>query len=74
MKNGTCLYIFIFEIFIFEICLLAYASLADFSSKKKYISGLDPGCEPKPKTKINSEFNSIHFGIEINKRLKFIFF
>jgi len=31
---------------------------------------------PKPKTKINlgldSEFNSIHFGIETNKRLKFL--
>ena len=40
--------------------------------KKKYILGLGPGCGPKPKTKINSEFNSIHFGIEMNK-LKKIF-
>jgi len=32
--------------------------------------GLDPGFEPK--TKIKTEFNSIHFGIEINKRLKFL--
>ena len=29
-------------------------------------------CEPKPKPKINSEFKSILFGIEINKRLKFL--
>ena len=41
-----------------------------FRPKKKYILGLGPGCEPKPK--INSEFNSIHFSIEINKRLKFL--
>ena len=36
--------------------------------------GLGPGCEPKPqpKTKINSEFNYINFGIEINIRLKFL--
>ena len=34
--------------------------------------GLGPGCGPKPKPKINSEFNSIHFGIEINKCLKFL--
>ena len=48
--------------------------LQDFSPQKKYILGLGPGCElkPKPQTKINSEFNSIHFGIEINKRLKFL--
>ena len=41
---------------------------------KKYILGLGPRCGPKPKakTKINSEFNSKHFGIEINKRLKFL--
>ena len=34
--------------------------------------GMGPGCEPKPnpKTKINSEFNSVHFGIEVKKRLK----
>ena len=40
-----------------------------FTPQKKYILGLGPGCEPKPKpkTEINSEFNSIHFGIEINK-------
>ncbi len=43
--------------------------LQTFHPKKKYILELDPGCEPKPKpkTKINSEFYSIHFGIEINK-------
>ena len=29
-----------------------------------------PGVNPKPKTKINSEFKSIHFGVEINERLK----
>jgi len=36
--------------------------------------GLGPGCEPKtqPKTKINSEFNYIILGIEINIRLKFL--
>ena len=33
---------------------------------------LGPGCGPKPKPKINSEFNSIHFGVEINKSLKFL--
>ncbi len=33
---------------------------------------LGPGFGPKTKTKINSEFNSIHFGIEINKHLKFL--
>jgi len=35
---------------------------------------LGPGCGPKtkPETKINSEFNSIHFGIEINKHFKFL--
>ncbi len=32
--------------------------------------GLGTGCGPK--TKINSEFNSLHFGIEINKLLKFL--
>ena len=47
-------------------------SKPDISPQKKYILGLGPGCETKPKTKINSEFNSIHFGIEINKRLKFL--
>ena len=46
----------------------------DFSPQKKYILGLGPGCESKPKTKtqINLKFNSIHFGIEINKRLKLL--
>ena len=42
---------------------------------KKYILGLGLGCELKLKPKINSEFNSIHFGIEgieIKKRLKFL--
>ena len=39
---------------------------------RKKILGLGPGCEPKPKPKINSEFNSIHFGIEIKKRLQFL--
>ena len=36
-----------------------------FDPKKKYILDMDPGCEPKPKpkTRINSEFNSLHFGI-----------
>jgi hypothetical protein len=38
-----------------------------FPHKNRYILGLGPGCEPKPKTKVNSEFNSLHFGIEINK-------
>ena len=42
------------------------------SPQKKYILGLGPGCESKLKTKINSEFNFIYFGIEIYKRLKFI--
>ncbi len=28
--------------------------------------GFGLGCGLKPKIKINSEFNSIHFGIEIN--------
>jgi len=46
--------------------------LTDFSPKKKCILGLGPGCGPKPKPKINSEFNSMHFGVEINKRLKFL--
>jgi hypothetical protein len=47
---------------------------SDISPKKKYILGLGPKCElkPKPKTIINSEFNSIHFCVEINKRLKFL--
>ncbi len=58
-------------------------SLQTFHPKKKYILGLGPGCGPKSnpktkidselnsipkhKTKINSEFNSLHFGKEINK-------
>ena len=41
-----------------------------FHPKKKYKFGLGPGCGPKPRIKINSEFHSIHFGIEINKPLK----
>jgi hypothetical protein len=41
--------------------------LTDFSPEKK--SGLGPGCGPKPKPKTNSEFNSIHFGKEINRCL-----
>ncbi len=49
-------------------------AIRHFTPKKKYILGLGPGCEPK--TKINlgldSEFNSIHFDLEINKRLKFL--
>ena len=34
--------------------------------------GLGFGCGPRPiaKTKINSEFNSVRFGIEINKLFK----
>ena len=45
---------------------------SDISQKKKYLLGLGPGCEPKskPKTKINSEFNSIHFCVDINKIIK----
>ncbi len=39
-------------------------------TQKKYILGLGPGCGPKPKTKINSEVNSRHFGIEIKKIFK----
>ena len=35
-----------------------------------WVPGVDPN--QNPKTEINSEFNSIHFGIEINKRLKFL--
>ena len=47
--------------------------IRQFTKKKVYI-GQGPGCEPlpKPKTKIYLEFNSIHFVIEINKRLKFL--
>ncbi len=44
----------------------------DISTKKKYLLDLGPGCELKPKTIINSKFNSTHFGIEMNKRLKFL--
>ena len=42
-----------------------FQSPEDFSPKKKYTLGLGSGCgpEPKPKAKIDSEFNSIHFGI-----------
>ena len=40
--------------------------------QKKYILGLGPEHGPKPRPKINSEFNSIHFGIEINKLSKFL--
>ena len=49
---------------------------SDFSPEQKYILSLEPGCEPKPKpkTKIKSEFNSINFSKEINKRLKFLTF
>ena len=49
--------------------------LADFSPQKKYILGLGPGSEPKPKpiTKIISEFNFIHFGeILRNQKTHFI--
>ena len=34
---------------------------------------MGPGCGPRSKPKINSEFNSTHFGIEIIKRLKLVF-
>jgi len=47
--------------------------IARLFPQKKYILGLGTGCEPKSKTKFNSEFNSIHFGIEINKHLLLIF-
>ncbi len=47
-----------------------YVLSSDFFPQKKYILVLGPGCGPKPK--INSEFYSIHFGIEINKCLKFL--
>jgi hypothetical protein len=45
-----------------------------FTKQKNYVLGL--GLGSKPKTKINLgldlEFNYIHFGIEINKRLEFL--
>ena len=43
-------------------------------AQKKYILGLSPGWESKPKINLglDSELVSIHFGIEINKRLKFL--
>ena len=52
--------------------LVEETSWSDISPKKKYILGPVWGPKPKPKTKINSEFNSLHFCIEINKRLKFL--
>ena len=59
------------EIVLFR-CLFWLHS--DFYPKKKYILGLGSGCGPKPKTIINSKFNSIHFGIEFNSSLKFFIF
>ena len=63
--------IFVYNVVIFTISTQYYCK-SDILPQKKYILGLGPECELKPKPKINSEFNSIHFGIEINKRLKFL--
>ena len=53
---------------------IGFCVLTRHSAKKKDILGLGPGCGPKPKpeTNINSELYSLYFGIEINKRLKFL--
>jgi len=71
------LQIIYFMFVIKQLCktpFLLFWPYSDFSPKKKYILILDPGCgpEPKSKTKINSEFSCLHFGIEINKLLKFL--
>ena len=45
---------------------------SDISPKKKYILGLGLGCEPKSKTKINSEFNSIKFWYRNQQKFKIL--
>jgi len=49
-----------------------------FNAWVRWVFGLGLGSGPKPKPKTqrdpDSEFNSIHYGIEINKRSKFLIF
>ena len=46
---------------------MIFSLMARHFIQKKYMV---PGVNPNPKIKINSEFNSIHFGIEIKKHLQ----